>query len=163
MSPEIAYVALGSNLGDRAGYLAEGRRALAALPDTELVAASEIEETAPLGPPDQPRYLNQMVALRTTLEPAVLLDRLHEIERVNGRVRDVRWGPRTLDLDLIAYDGVAIDTPELTLPHPRLFERAFVLVPLAEIAPDRRIAGRRAKDALTQLSADGIERLPPRG
>jgi 2-amino-4-hydroxy-6-hydroxymethyldihydropteridine diphosphokinase len=125
MSPEIVYVALGSNLGDRAGYLAAGRSALAALPDTELVAASEIEETSPLGPPDQPWYLNQMVALRTTLEPSVLLGRLHEIERANGRVRDVRWGPRTLDLDIVRFGDRRVDQPGLVVPHPELPQRTF--------------------------------------
>ena len=91
-----------------------------------------------------------------------MLFTLHKIEKKFGRDRtkESRWGPRTLDLDLIAYDDVSIDKPELTLPHPRLFQRAFVLVPLAEIAPDRLIAGRTAKEALTQLSTDGIERLP---
>ena len=125
MSPEIVYVALGSNLGDRAGYLAAGRSALTALPDTQLVAASEIEETAPIGPSGQPWYLNQMVALRTTLEPAVLLGRLHEIERANGRVRDVRWGPRTLDLDIVRFGDRHVDQPGLVVPHPELPHRAF--------------------------------------
>ena len=92
MRPETAYVALGSNLGDRAGYLAAARGALAALPDTQLVAVSDIEETAPLGPVGQPSYLNQMVALKTTLEPIELLERLHEIERTNGRVRTIPVG-----------------------------------------------------------------------
>jgi 2-amino-4-hydroxy-6-hydroxymethyldihydropteridine diphosphokinase len=125
MPPETVYVALGSNLGDRAGYLAAGRSALAALPETELVAASDVEETAPLGPLDQPCYLNQMVALRTALEPVALLGRLHEIERANGRIRTVRWGPRTLDLDIVRFGDRQVDVPGLVLPHPELPHRAF--------------------------------------
>ena len=98
------------------------------------------------------------------LDPHALLFTLHRIEKRFGRDRahEQRWGPRTLDLDLIAYDEMSIDTPDLTLPHPRLFERAFVLVPLAEIAPDRVIAGRTVREALGNLSTDGIERLPDR-
>src|SRR5215469_9260234 len=125
MSPEIAYVALGSNLGDRAGYLAAGRLALAALPDTQLVAASDVEETAPLGPQNQPCYLNQMVALKTALEPTALLGRLHEIEQANGRVRDVRWGPRTLDLDIVRFGDRCVAEHGLVVPHPELPNRAF--------------------------------------
>jgi 2-amino-4-hydroxy-6-hydroxymethyldihydropteridine diphosphokinase len=125
MRPEIVYVALGSNLGDRAGYLAAGRTALAALPDTQLVAASAIEETAPLGPQNQPSYLNQMVALKTMLEPTVLLHHLHEIERANGRVRGVRWGPRTLDLDIVRFDERRLEAPGLVVPHPELANRVF--------------------------------------
>jgi 2-amino-4-hydroxy-6-hydroxymethyldihydropteridine diphosphokinase len=125
MPPETVYVALGSNLGDRAGYLAAGRSALAALPDTELVAASDVDETAPLGPPDQPWYLNQMVALKTALEPTALLGHLHEIERANGRIRTVRWGPRTLDLDIVRFGDRHVDVPGLVLPHPELPHRAF--------------------------------------
>jgi 2-amino-4-hydroxy-6-hydroxymethyldihydropteridine diphosphokinase len=123
--PEIAYVALGSNLGDRAGYLSAARAALAALPGSELVAASDVEETAPLGPPDQPAYLNQMVALRTTLEPLALLQQLQAIERANGRVRTVRWGPRTLDLDIVRFGERRIERPDLVVPHPELPHRPF--------------------------------------
>ncbi len=125
MRPETAYVALGSNLGDRAGYLAAARGALAALPDTQLVAVSDIEETAPLGPVGQPSYLNQMVALKTTLEPIELLERLHEIERANGRVRTIRWGPRTLDLDIVRFGDRQVEVPGLVLPHPELPNRVF--------------------------------------
>jgi 2-amino-4-hydroxy-6-hydroxymethyldihydropteridine diphosphokinase len=125
MRPETVYVALGSNLGDRAGYLAAGRSALSALPDTHLVAVSDVEETAPLGPADQPSYLNQMVALKTTLEPIELLGRLHEVERANGRVRAVRWGPRTLDLDIVRFGDRHVEAPGLVLPHPELPNRVF--------------------------------------
>lgn len=125
MRPETVYVALGSNLGDRAGYLAAARSALAALPDTQLLAVSDIEETAPLGRVDQPSYLNQMVALKTALEPIELLGRLHEIERANGRVRTVRWGPRTLDLDIVRFGDRHVEAPSLVLPHPELPNRVF--------------------------------------
>src|SRR5207245_5789480 len=110
----------------------------------------------------QERLIIACIETETRLDPHALLFTLHRIEKKFGRDRasERRWGPRTLDLDLIAYDDVSIDKPELTLPHPRLFERAFVLVPLAEIAPDRVIAGRSVSAALAQLSTRGIERLP---
>jgi 2-amino-4-hydroxy-6-hydroxymethyldihydropteridine diphosphokinase len=130
---EVAYVALGSNLGDRRQYLAAGRRALAALPDTALIAASDLEETAPLGPQDQPPYLNQMVALRTTLQPSELLDRLHAIEGANGRVRTVRWGARTLDLDIVEFGERHLATHDLTIPHPELPRRPFWIRELEQL------------------------------
>src|SRR6185437_3236466 len=103
-------------------------------------------------------------AADTTLKPRDLLARAHEVERALGRDRahETRWGPRTVDIDIIAYDDVTLDALELTLPHPRLFERAFVLMPLAEIAPDLEIAGRRIGEAAKAADATGIERLPPR-
>lgn len=130
---EVAYVALGSNLGDRGGYLAAARTALEALPDTELLAVSDVEDTAPLGPQDQPRYLNQMVALRTTLDASELLDRLHAIERANGRVRTGRWGPRTLDLDIVEFGDQHIVTRHLNIPHPELPHRPFWARELAQL------------------------------
>ena len=123
--PEIAYVALGSNLGDREGYLAAARAALAELPDTQMLAVSDVEETAPLGPQDQPWYLNQMVALKTRLEPAILLGLLQGIEREHGRVRGERWGPRTLDLDIVRFGDRHVSRPGLDLPHPELPHRTF--------------------------------------
>jgi 2-amino-4-hydroxy-6-hydroxymethyldihydropteridine diphosphokinase len=122
---EIAYIALGSNLGDRAQFLAGARAGLADLPGSEIVAASDVEETMPVGPVDQPPYLNQMVALRTTLEPDVLLARLLDIERTQGRVRGLRWGPRTLDLDIVQFGDRTIDAPDLVVPHPELGHRPF--------------------------------------
>jgi 2-amino-4-hydroxy-6-hydroxymethyldihydropteridine diphosphokinase len=122
---EVAYIALGSNLGDRGAFLAAARTALAALPGSEVVSTSDVEETAPIGPVDQPPYLNQMVALRTSLEPSALMERLQEIERANGRVRVQRWGPRTLDLDIVRFGDRRIDTPALVVPHPELQHRAF--------------------------------------
>jgi 2-amino-4-hydroxy-6-hydroxymethyldihydropteridine diphosphokinase len=118
--------------------------------------------TPPWGDEPQARFINACVDIETDLDPHALLFTLHRIEQRFGRDRakERRWGPRTLDLDLIAYDDVSLRTPELTLPHPRLFERAFVLVPLAEIAPDRLIGGRSIREALAGLSTEGIDRLP---
>jgi 2-amino-4-hydroxy-6-hydroxymethyldihydropteridine diphosphokinase len=127
-----------------------------------LLARSSDYITPPWGEEDQPPFINACIEIETSLDPHALLFSLHKVEKKFGRDRDneTRWGPRTLDLDLIAYDDIRLDKPELTLPHPRLFERAFVLVPLAEIAPERVIAGRRVADALARLSTEGIQRLP---
>jgi 2-amino-4-hydroxy-6-hydroxymethyldihydropteridine diphosphokinase len=129
----IAYVALGSNLGDRAAYLARARVAIAALPDTRLMGESDVEETAPIGPPGQGPYLNQMVAIETMLSPTDLLARLLEIERANGRQRTVRWGSRTLDLDIVRYGDRAVTEPGLTIPHPQLPNRDFWQRELAQL------------------------------
>jgi 2-amino-4-hydroxy-6-hydroxymethyldihydropteridine diphosphokinase len=120
-----AWVALGSNLGDRAAHLGAAREALASLPGTVLLDASRVEETAPLGGRPQPPYLNQMVLLETTLAPRALLAELHRIEAANGRERRERWASRTLDLDLVRYGDVRAAEPGLTLPHPGLAERDF--------------------------------------
>lgn len=130
---DVAYIALGSNLGDRAAHLARARAALAALPDTRVIAASAVEETEPIGPVPQGPYLNQMVAVETELEPRELLDRLHAIERAAGRTRDVRWGPRTLDLDIVVFGARTMNDATLTLPHPGLAEREFWQRELAEL------------------------------
>ena len=122
---DVAYVALGSNLGDRGAYLALARAALAALPRSRLRGVSSIEETAPIGPIAQGPYLNQMAALETDLEPEELLDALHRIERSAGRLRDTRWGPRTLDLDIVMYERRTVATDRLVIPHPELARRDF--------------------------------------
>jgi 2-amino-4-hydroxy-6-hydroxymethyldihydropteridine diphosphokinase len=122
---EIAYVALGSNLGDRDRFLATARAALRALPGTRVIAETPVEETLPFGPPGQPPYLNQMVAIDTTLAPNQLLERLHAIERDAGRARRVRWGPRTLDLDIVTFGARAIRNDRLVVPHPGLGNRDF--------------------------------------
>ncbi len=132
---EWAFVALGSNLGDRSAHLAFARERLAGLPDTALVAASAVEETAPLGPVPQGPYLNQMVLLSTALSPERLLGECLAIERAAGRERGARWGPRTLDLDLVRYDNLAIAEPELVVPHPELPRRPFWQRELAELLP----------------------------
>ena len=130
---DVAYVALGSNLGDREGYLARGRAALAALPGSRIVAESSIEETLPLGGADQPAYLNQMVALETSLAPRELLVQLLAIEQREGRTREVRWGSRTLDLDIVAYAHSTNDEPDLHVPHRELPNRDFWQRELAEL------------------------------
>ncbi len=130
---DIAYVALGSNLGDRAQQLATARAALAALSSSRIVAQSSVEETAPLGPEGQPAYLNQIVALETTLGPRDLLAALHAIERAHGRLRRERWGPRTLDLDIVCFDGRTVSETDLVVPHPELPNRDFWQRELAEV------------------------------
>jgi len=122
---EPVFVALGSNLGDRDAHLAAARRGIAALPGVRDVAESPIEETAPLGGAAQPAYLNQMLRLRTTLAPLALLDALLDIERREGRVRDVRWASRTLDCDVVRFGAREIAHPRLTVPHPELERRDF--------------------------------------
>lgn len=133
-----AFVALGSNLGDRDAYLAFAREALAALPGTSLVAVSSIEETVPLGGRPQPAYLNQMVRLRTRLEPRVLLAECQRIEQAAGRRRNMttRWESRTLDLDIVRFDDLTLAEPGLTLPHPGLPDRDFWQRELAELLDD---------------------------
>jgi 2-amino-4-hydroxy-6-hydroxymethyldihydropteridine diphosphokinase len=140
---EIAYIALGSNLGDRRAYLDRARAAIAAIPECRVVGASQVEETEPLGGLAQPPYLNQMLAVETTLEPSALLDRLQEIETASGRVRGARWDSRTLDLDIVLFDERVVRTAELTLPHPGLADRPFWQRELAELraAHDRDDAG----------------------
>jgi 2-amino-4-hydroxy-6-hydroxymethyldihydropteridine diphosphokinase len=122
---EIAYVALGSNLGDRGAYLERARDAIDAIPECRVVAASAVEETAPLGGVDQPAYLNQMLAVETTLDPATLLARLQIIEAEAGRVRSSRWASRTLDLDIVLFDDRVVKSEHLIIPHPGLAERPF--------------------------------------
>jgi 2-amino-4-hydroxy-6-hydroxymethyldihydropteridine diphosphokinase len=160
-----ALIALGGNVGDVRATL---EQAIAALCDgrvVQLLARSSDYKTPPWGVEDQPPFVNCAIVAATELAPVALLHRAQTAERRFGRNRadEQRWGPRTLDIDLIAYGDVSIDTPELTLPHPRLFERAFVLVPLAEIVPERRIAGVRIIDALARLDQSGIEKLSPSG
>jgi 2-amino-4-hydroxy-6-hydroxymethyldihydropteridine diphosphokinase len=159
-----ALIALGGNIGDvRATF----DQAIAALCDgriVRLLARSSDYKTPPWGVEDQPPFVNCAIVAATELAPVALLKRAQAVERQFGRNRDneQRWGPRTLDIDLIAYGDQALDTHDLTLPHPRLFERAFVLAPLAEIAPERQIAGVRMADALAKVDRTGIEKLPPR-
>jgi 2-amino-4-hydroxy-6-hydroxymethyldihydropteridine diphosphokinase len=157
-----ALIALGGNVGDVRATFQKAIANICGMTQGALLARSSDYATPPWGNLDQPGFINACIEIDTALDPHALLFTLHKIERKFGRDRasETRWGPRPLDLDLIAYDDVAIDKPELTLPHPRLFERAFVLVPLTEIAPERMIGGRSVKAALAGLSTDGIERLP---
>lgn len=127
------YVALGSNIGDREGHLAHARARLAALPGTRVIAFSSVEETEPIGPVAQGPYLNQMALLETGLTPAALLSELHAIEAERGRERTVRWGPRTLDLDIVRFGEREVHEPALSIPHPELPHRSFWLRELAEL------------------------------
>jgi 2-amino-4-hydroxy-6-hydroxymethyldihydropteridine diphosphokinase len=157
-----ALIALGGNVGDVRDTFRKAIVNICGMAQGVLLARSSDYATPPWGNTAQDRFTNACIEIETGLDPHALLFTLHKIEKRFGRdrAREERWGPRTLDLDLIAYDDAVIDQPDLTLPHPRLFERAFVLVPLAEIAPERVIAGRKVRDALDDVSADGIERLP---
>ncbi|MGV7114566.1 2-amino-4-hydroxy-6-hydroxymethyldihydropteridine diphosphokinase [Paenibacillus kyungheensis] len=128
-----AYIALGANLGDREQTLTEAIQMLNDHSDIEIVHCSGLYETAPVGYIDQPSFLNMVLMLRTTLEPESLLMSMLDVENKLGRVRDIRWGPRTVDLDLLWMDNQQLHTERLELPHPRMNERAFVLVPLAEL------------------------------
>ena len=135
---EPVYIALGSNLGDREAHLRAAREKLAQLPHSALLAASSIEETAPLSGMQQPPYLNQMILLETSLEPRALLNALHEIERLEGRTRTERWGARTLDLDIVRFGHRHVREPGLIIPHPELANRDFWRRELAEIEADER-------------------------
>ncbi|MBS0528793.1 MAG: 2-amino-4-hydroxy-6-hydroxymethyldihydropteridine diphosphokinase [Proteobacteria bacterium] len=157
-----ALIALGGNVGDVRTTFRKAIANICGMTQAALIARSSDYATPPWGEEKQDRFINACIEIETSLDPHALLFTLHKIEKKFGRDRskETRWGPRTLDLDLIAYDDVQLNKPELTLPHPRLFERAFVLVPLAEIAPDRLIAGKTVQSALGEVSSAGIERLP---
>jgi 2-amino-4-hydroxy-6-hydroxymethyldihydropteridine diphosphokinase len=155
---------LGGNIGDVRATLDRAVAAFCDGTDVRLRAQSSDYATPPWGVVDQPPFVNRCIAVDSSLTPRALLDRALTVERNLGRdrSREQRWGPRAIDIDLLAYDDVAIEEPGLTLPHPRLFERAFVLVPLAEIVPHRVIAGVRVRDALARVDTGGIERLAAR-
>jgi 2-amino-4-hydroxy-6-hydroxymethyldihydropteridine diphosphokinase len=146
-----AYIGLGANVGDRDANLRRAVELLAAEPGVEVVGVSSFRETDPVGYLDQPRFLNGACAVETDLRPRELLERLLAIERALGRERGVgpRWGPRTIDLDLLLYGAETVDEPGLTVPHPRLTERSFALEPLLELAPGLRLPdGRAVRDVL---------------
>jgi len=159
-----ALLGLGGNVGDVRATLDEAVRRFADDLEVRLVARSSDYRTPPWGVTDQPPFINCVIAVATELSPRALLHRALAVERALGRdrAREQRWGPRAVDIDLLAYDQVITSEPDLTLPHPHLFERAFVLVPLVEIAPARVIAGRRIAEAAAWIDATGIERLPAR-
>ncbi|SFK97431.1 2-amino-4-hydroxy-6-hydroxymethyldihydropteridinediphosphokinase [Streptosporangium canum] len=149
-------LALGSNLGDRFETLQGALDSLFDAPGLEFVAVSPVYETDPFGGPEQGPYLNAVVIAQSTLEPRTLLDRAQGVENAFGRVREERWGARTLDVDLITVGDVVSDDPELTLPHPRAHERAFVLVPWSRADPDAVLSGRRVDDLLAALDQDYV-------
>lgn len=159
-SPVTAFVALGSNLGNPEEQVKAGLRELAALPETRLTGASSLYRSAPVGYRDQPDFVNAVARIETTLRPRALLDHLLAIERRHGRVRDFPNAPRTLDLDIVSYGDLAVHEPGLTIPHPRMRERAFVVVPLAEIAPEAVVPGLGSvKEILRKVDAAGLVKL----
>jgi 2-amino-4-hydroxy-6-hydroxymethyldihydropteridine diphosphokinase len=131
-----AYLALGSNLGDRLAHLQAAVDGLAGTAGVTIAAVSRVYETEPVGGPAQERYLNAVAAIDTELEPHALLAVAHRLEDDAARVRNERWGPRTLDVDILLYDDLELDGPDLTIPHPRMWERGFVLAPLRDVAPE---------------------------
>lgn len=158
---DIAYVALGANLGDPVGMLKAAIEALQSLNGSRLTAASGLYRSAPLGLRNQPDFINAVVQLETRLAPQALLEQLFVVEARFGRIRTVKNAPRTLDLDLLLHGETTINDPQLTLPHPRMHLRAFVLAPLAEIGPGMSIPGHGPVSALLAACADQrIERLP---
>ena len=156
-----AYVGLGSNLGDSVAQVRGGMAALAQLQQTRLEACSSLYRTAPVGRQDQPDFVNAVCRVRTRLAPGALMRRLLEVERAHGRVREgEQGGPRTLDLDLLLYGNEAIRSTELTVPHPRLQERAFVLYPLFELEPDLVIPGHGAlRDLLAACAGQRVRKM----
>lgn len=153
-----AWLGIGSNIGDMAAMLDQAVDKLAAIPGIRVVARSPDYRTPPWGKTDQPWFLNGAVAIETDLEPHALLDACQGIERDLGRIREERWGPRIIDIDVLAYEGAAVEDERLVLPHRYVRERAFVLVPLNEIAPDLTIGGEKVSDALAKLDRTGIAR-----
>ena len=152
-------LSLGSNMGDRLNNLQEAIDALFDAPGLDFVALSPVYETAPFGGPDQPDFLNVVVVAETRLTPETLLERVRGIEDALDRVRTVRWGPRTLDIDIVSFGDVASDDPALTLPHPRAHERAFVLVPWSDVEPDAALPGHGAvADLAAATGHTGVHR-----
>lgn len=155
----LAYVGLGANLGKPRRQLLAALEELGRIPQTRVTARSSLYRSAPIGYPDQPDYVNAVAKLETGLRPEELFARLQEIERGHGRKRSFRNAPRSLDLDLLLYGGERIDTPALTVPHPRMHERAFVLVPLLELDPGAVIPGRgNATELLRSCAMQAVER-----
>ncbi|ARX85395.1 MULTISPECIES: 2-amino-4-hydroxy-6-hydroxymethyldihydropteridine diphosphokinase [Streptomyces] len=161
-NPQRAVISLGSNLGNRLETLQGAVDALEDTPGLRVKAVSPVYETEPWGvePGSQPSYFNAVVVVKTTLPPASLLERAHAVEEAFHRVRDERWGPRTIDVDIVAYADVVSDDPVLTLPHPRAHERAFVLAPWHDVEPEAQLAGRGPVAEL--LAGVGREGVAPR-
>ncbi|MFA5984216.1 MAG: 2-amino-4-hydroxy-6-hydroxymethyldihydropteridine diphosphokinase [Methylococcaceae bacterium] len=156
----VAYIGLGSNLDQPAEQIKSASLAVAVLPDVEVIALSSLYHSPPMGPQDQPDYVNAVMAIATAMEPVVLLHELQTIESEHGRIRVCRWGARTLDLDLLLYGDRQLETPDLIVPHPGLAERAFVLYPLYEIAPNLMVPGKgKLEKLLANCSNDGLIRL----
>lgn len=154
-----AVLALGANLGDPGQAIRGAMDALDACPGIAVIGRSSVYRTAPVGGPEQPDFMNAVVVVETTLDPLALLACAHAVEQQWQRTRDVRWGPRTLDVDVIVIDALVSDDPALTLPHPRAAERAFVLVPWLEVDPHAVLAGTPIRDLLARLDTSDIERV----
>lgn len=155
-----AILGLGSNIGDKAANIAAAIAALEAEPDIRVVARSRLFRTPPWGVTDQDSFANSCVGVATSLDPHALLKRCQKIENGMGRVRERRWGPRVIDVDILFYGNRAIDTPDLVVPHPRITERAFVLAPLADIAAALPIAGKTVAQWLATADRTGVEPWP---
>ncbi len=154
------YVGMGSNLDDPMGQLQRALFELAEIPDTHLIRCSGFYLSPPLGPPDQPEYVNAVAELESRLSPTLLLDELQRIEQAHGRERTVRWGARTLDLDLLLFGDQIIDTPRLQVPHPELAKRNFVLYPLQELVADLDIPGNGTlRELVRHCSSEGLKQL----
>jgi 2-amino-4-hydroxy-6-hydroxymethyldihydropteridine diphosphokinase len=162
-SPVIAYLGLGANLGEPRRQLAEALDRLNTAEEVEVTRVSGFYRNPPLGPPDQPWYVNAVARVRTRLGPDELLGLLQRVETAMGRVRGERWGPRRLDLDLLLYNGEVIFAPDLVVPHPEMHRRVFVLIPLAEIAPLawHPVLGKSAADLLSELDPAARTALEP--
>ena len=159
LKPVVAYLGLGANQGDPRRQLQEAMTRLAATEEVEVLKSSSFYRTPPLGPPDQPWYVNAVVQVRTRLAPEELLRVLHRVEEDLGRVRRERWGPRLIDIDLLLYNGIILSGPDLCLPHPEMHKRSFVLVPLAEIAPQawHPVLEQTAFELLAKLNLKDLE------
>ncbi len=159
-----AFIALGSNLNDPSAQIRSALRALAALPESRLVSRSSLYRNPPVGHLEQPDFVNAVAGIETRIGARELLERLLEIERAHGRARDFPNAPRTLDLDIVLYGERTVREPGLVIPHPRMLERAFVLVPLAEIAPDAVVPGHgRVADLLRNVDTSGVIKLEDQG
>jgi 2-amino-4-hydroxy-6-hydroxymethyldihydropteridine diphosphokinase len=159
----VAVLGLGGNIGDTRSLMAAAIECLARNPEIELQAVSALYHTPPWGKTDQPPFLNAAVKIETELSPQALLRTVLGVEQQLGRERAERWGPRTIDIDILLYGVIAIDEPGLRIPHPRLKERAFALAPLVDVFPDAEMSGRRAKDWLADSDRAGMERLAEPG
>lgn len=144
------YIALGANLGDRAANLELAVEHISKLPGTRISAISKVYETDPVGYTEQGRFLNMVIEINTSIEPLILLRELLNIEKLLKRTRDIHWGPRTIDIDILLYGDREINLPDLIIPHPRMFERAFVLVPLRDVYPEREIKGRDIDELISK-------------
>lgn len=159
-APRTACIALGANIGEPVRQVEAGFAALAALPGTRLIARSSLYRSAPVGYADQPDFINAVALIETVLEPHALLDALLAIERAHGRVREFANAPRTLDLDIVLYGDTVMHDAGLTIPHARMLERAFVMVPLAEVAPDVQVPGQgRVRDLAARVDAGSVAQL----